>query len=289
MTMKKIILTCFLMSAKLTFGQTNGGFELWDTVYTNAYSVELADSFGVPNPLGGIVNSWTASSGYGVSRTTDSYSGNYSLILHNWYTYAQETISYHNAISYTPQYLQGYYKYNTHGSNGLSQGKATVTLTSFNGTFNDTIATGTYLFDSSDVFIPFQLNIGLTSLIADSVSISIINADNSNSCVNNICNLLYLDNLTLTNIPLGIENSISNENVVSVFPNPSNSELNIQINSTQVFKFTLYNSLGEKIIDTILANRKTTIDLSAYSNDIYFYKLTSADKNLIKSGKLIKQ
>jgi len=42
------------MSAKLTFGQINNNdFEIWDTVYTHDASIELADSFGVPNPLGG--------------------------------------------------------------------------------------------------------------------------------------------------------------------------------------------------------------------------------------------
>ena len=79
--MKKTLLILFLMTTKLTFGQTNGGFEVWDTVYTNTYSTDLSNIFGVPNPLGGIVNSWTASSGYGISRTTDSYSGNYALHL----------------------------------------------------------------------------------------------------------------------------------------------------------------------------------------------------------------
>jgi len=286
--MKQPLLIIFLIATRLTFGQTNGGFELWDTVYTNNYSVELADSFGVPNPLGGIVNSWTASSGYGVSRTTDSYSGNYSLILHNWYTYMQETISYHSAISYTPQYLQGYYKYNTLGSTGLSQGKATVILTRFNGTSNDTIATGTYLFNSTNVFIPFLLNIGVTSLIADSVSISIINADNSNSCQNNICNLLYLDNLTLTNFPLGIENLISNENVVSVFPNPFSTETTLK--TGEVFKnatLTVYDSFGQAVkqIDN-LSGQIINLLRENLSSGIYFIRLTE-DNQIIATGKLI--
>jgi len=83
------------------------------------------------------------------------------------------------------------------------------------------------------------------------------------------------------------ENNFS-ENDFIVYPNPFNGELTIQINSTQVFQFTLYNSLGDKIIDKSLTKKNSTIDLSAYSNGIYFYKLTS-DKQLIKSGKIIKQ
>ncbi len=88
-------------------------------------------------------------------------------------------------------------------------------------------------------------------------------------------------------IPLSI-NELNEQLQLILYPNPFNNELNIQIYSTQVFKFTLYNSLGEKIIDKTLKNKFNTIDLSAYTNDIYFYKLSSAEKHLIKSGKLIK-
>ncbi len=79
-----------------------------------------------------------------------------------------------------------------------------------------------------------------------------------------------------------------NGNDVSVFPNPSGNELNIHINSGEVFQFTPYNSLGEKIMENTLKNKMSMIDLSACSNDIYFYKLTS-DRKLPKSGKIIKQ
>jgi hypothetical protein len=282
------------MSAKLTFGQINNvDFELWDTVYTNDASDVLANSFGVPNPLGGNVNNWTAEwNGLGVSRTTDSYSGNYSLIVHNWYNYLQGGISYHNAISYTPQYLQGYYKYNTSGSgsNGLSQGKATVTLTRFNGTSNDTISTGSYLFDSTNVFIPFQLNTGLTSLIADSVSIYIVNAGIGNSCrgFNNYCNLLYLDNLTLSTIPLGIENLISNENVVSVFPNPFSTETTFKTDEAlKDATLEVYNSLGQTVKQIKNISGKTvTLFRDNLPSGLYYIRMRQESK-VIATEKLI--
>ena len=287
--MKKFIFIFYLMTTKLTFGQINGGFEIWDTTYVNLYSSNLTNVFAVPNPYGGVANHWVNGSGFGISQTTDSYSGNYSLILHNWYNYAQEWITYHDTLNYRPQYLQGYFKYITGGIDGLSQGELKITLTRFDGTANDTIATGAYTFDSTTTFTSFQVSLNyISTLIPDSINIYIINA-NSNCIQNVICNLLYLDNLTLSNSPSGITNLNTSEDVVSVFPNPSGNELNIQINSTQIFQFTLYNSLGEKIIDKNLKSKTSTIDLSVYSNDIYFYKLSSADKHLIKSGKLIKQ
>lgn len=125
--MKKIILASFLLSVKLTFGQIkNGDFEEWDTTYTAAYSSDLNSIFGVPDPYGGLVTPWVSGSEFGISQTTDSYSGNYALILHNWYNYAKEWITYRDSISYKPQYLQGYFKYITGGVDGLSQGTANI-------------------------------------------------------------------------------------------------------------------------------------------------------------------
>lgn len=86
--------------------------------------------------------------------------------------------------------------------------------------------------------------------------------------------------------PTGI-NETENKKL-KIYPNPTVSELNIENNSTQHIQFTFYNSLGEKFIDKILANKTNTINLSPYSNDVYFYRV-STDKQLIKSGKIIKQ
>jgi hypothetical protein len=288
--MKKQIFPAIALMFVITISKaqviSNGGFEFWDTVYTNTYSAELADTFGVPNPFGGIVNGWTASSGYGISRTTDSHSGNYSLILHNWYTYIKETVTYHNAINFTPQYLQGYYKYNTYGSSQPAKGEATVTLTRFDGTSTDTIAIGFYLFEPSDEFIPFQLNIGLTSEIADSVSISIINAGINNTCQNNICNLLYLDDLTLSVIPLTTADIISNNEILSLFPNPVTSLLQFHIpkNNSVSYQITDVNGKVVQKENNISGN---TIHLSQLNEGLYHIWLSAGDK--FYSSKFIKQ
>lgn len=86
---------------------------------------------------------------------------------------------------------------------------------------------------------------------------------------------------------LGISENISLHNI-NIFPNPSVNILNIQNNSMQSILFSLYNSLGEKLIEKIFTNETSTINLSAYSNGIYFYRVSN-DKHLITSGKIIKQ
>lgn len=87
--------------------------------------------------------------------------------------------------------------------------------------------------------------------------------------------------------PDGISETVENEKI-KIYPNPAVGELNIENNSTQLLQFTLYNSVGEKIIDKTLTDKTSVIDLSSYSADIYFYKLAS-DKSIVKTGKLMKQ
>ncbi|HYV94352.1 MAG TPA: T9SS type A sorting domain-containing protein [Chitinophagales bacterium] len=89
------------------------------------------------------------------------------------------------------------------------------------------------------------------------------------------------------NVLSGI-NEIQNADIFLIFPNPTSNNLEIQNNSKQVPQFSCYNSLGEKVISKLLTNKTSIIDLSAYSNGIYFYNLGN-DKQIIESGKIIKQ
>lgn len=91
-----------------------------------------------------------------------------------------------------------------------------------------------------------------------------------------------------TSIATGVANVNTNENLVSVFPNPTYNELRIQNNSEQPFQFALYNSLGEKLFDKMLTGKSSTINLTSYANDIYFYILSN-NKKEIQSGKIVKQ
>lgn len=74
----------------------------------------------------------------------------------------------------------------------------------------------------------------------------------------------------------------------SVFPNPCDNELNIQNNSTQQIQFTLYNLLGQKLMEKFLTDKISTINISALSNGLYFYQV-SDEHNLIINGKIIKK
>ena len=87
---------------------------------------------------------------------------------------------------------------------------------------------------------------------------------------------------------VGVSEVNSLGSFVNIYPNPIVSNLTIQNNSTQTLQLLLYNSLGQEILDHILTNQTHIIDMSSYSNQVYFYTL-AIDSNIIKSGKIIKQ
>src|ERR1041385_773249 len=287
--MKKIILILMLFSTQLTRAQiVNGGFENWDTVYTPAYYPILDTVYGIPDAWGGIINHWTSWSGIGVCRTTDSHSGNYSVILHNWYNVAREAIFYNDSINYSPSYLQGYFKYIKGGTNAFAQGEAKVTLTRFNGVSSDTVGRGSCVFDETAAFTPFEITLDYFSFqTPDSIHIYIINATDSSGWSFVVSNLLYLDDLTLSDTPLSVAEANTSETLVAVFPHLVDDELTVRNNSTHTVQFTLYNSLGEKVFRQSFTGGINTLNMSTYPNGVYFYNIFDS-KNKMTSGKIIK-
>jgi hypothetical protein len=290
--MKKIILILFLFCSGASYSQvTNGGFEVWDTVIVSCYDTDLVSLYAVPNPEGGIVNSWDPywgpGAGCGIGRTTDSYSGNYSLLLFNWYNYAYGWVVQTSAINYRPQYLEGYFKYITGGNEVLSYGTAKVFLTRFNGASNDTIGTGTFEFNSSPAYSPFQMTINYTSsLTPDSISFDIKNG--AHHCLQQmVCNLLYLDDLSLSGIAAAFPDVMS-EQKINVFPNPAVDEIKISREADLSFTCKIYSALGEPLIEKELQGRESALQISSLSDGFYFYEIHIGN-TMVKKGKLVKQ
>ncbi len=72
-----------------------------------------------------------------------------------------------------------------------------------------------------------------------------------------------------------------------IFPNPVTNILTLQTNSTEPFQIIIYNVSGEILFDENIYKHKT-IDISDYSNGVYFYKAINFKKT-IRSGRMIKQ
>ena len=82
-------------------------------------------------------------------------------------------------------------------------------------------------------------------------------------------------------------NSLPETNKSSVFPNPSNGKLTVDIKETTNCIFEIYNVIGERIFQSPIENSITETEISV-PNGIYYYELKSETK-LIGKGNLVIQ
>jgi len=78
--------------------------------------------------------------------------------------------------------------------------------------------------------------------------------------------------------------------VVTIYPNPFKTSLNIVLGSESLTnpELKLLNVLGQQVISTRLTKRATAIEISGLPEGIYLYEVIENDK-IIQTGKLILQ
>jgi serine protease len=72
------------------------------------------------------------------------------------------------------------------------------------------------------------------------------------------------------------------ENTISIYPNPTKSNITISQLNYQFKSCEIYSSNGQLINKIILTQNNYTIDLSKYSSGIYFIRISNEEKNVIK-------
>jgi hypothetical protein len=88
-------------------------------------------------------------------------------------------------------------------------------------------------------------------------------------------------------------NTIQNQNsesketfeneLIEIYPNPTNSVLSIKINLLSKNKrIMIYNAIGQLIYETTIEQEKTNVNLGSFANGVYLLRI-------LESGKLIKQ
>lgn len=82
--------------------------------------------------------------------------------------------------------------------------------------------------------------------------------------------------------------SVTNDELVNIYPNPSNGVLNFKFETNQVeqYIFTLTNVVGQIVFEEKVNDSNPQIDISKLENGSYFYQINARDK-LITKGKLI--
>lgn len=84
----------------------------------------------------------------------------------------------------------------------------------------------------------------------------------------------------VTVVPLPCENLSAPEfelNAIDFFPNPVKNYFTIKANS-EIMNVVIYNTLGQKIIERMINQTQTDLDLSTLSNAIYFVKIELENK-----------
>ncbi len=81
-------------------------------------------------------------------------------------------------------------------------------------------------------------------------------------------------------------NESSVKQVVSLFPNPTNSEINLSFSEINNYQFQIYNTLGEILFESN-GNGTVKVDISDFNNGIYFVKVSDM-KNKYEMKKFIK-
>ena len=79
------------------------------------------------------------------------------------------------------------------------------------------------------------------------------------------------------------------KDAVTITPNPFSDKITITLNpatKTDNSRLIIYNSLGKEVINVLIYNRATTIDVSNLSSGLYIYKFVD-NTEIIQTGKLI--
>jgi hypothetical protein len=92
----------------------------------------------------------------------------------------------------------------------------------------------------------------------------------------------------LDSLPTAVE-PVSNQEEISVFPNPVQDKLQVVANTVSPFVITILNSQGQIVLEQESNDNKVTVDLIGLSSGVYYYSITEG-KNIrvLKSGQFVK-
>ena len=263
----------------------NGDFETWQTT-----TIDLPNSWFI-NGSGG--NNLTG----GAYKTTDAKAGSNAIEL---ITYVGDRNN--NPIAQSGQISTGWYPNNC-GGNCQEQGgfpfsnqvdtlafwykyapsgndNAEVNI-NFKSNGNNIGYSGISLSSSANYqYIEIPFNVGQTP---DSVIVDIHSSSWQDSLLSFVGSDLKIDEIHFKSQPLstGILN-YGNQNAVSIYPNPTGGNLSINLteNIGKQFDLNVFNTLGQQIFAKRIYDNTgtTTIDLSQFSEGIYFLHMISDNR-----------
>jgi len=134
----------------------------------------------------------------------------------------------------------------------------------------------------------FTCQFGNGILLGDTITGIVVSYDHSGSG----SYLAYFDDFLIEDgqvtsaIQIPLE---QNENNIPVYPNPSNGRFNLKMNTTSEYQITVYDSLGNLLVNKKSNDTNEIIELSGYADGIYILRTiankTASFHKLIKTNK----
>lgn len=289
--MKTIKILFFALISSSAFAQIpNNGFESW----TNMGAYENPDSWGTMN------NTTALASVYTATKATPGSPGSFYMKLTSKTVgpgvvngiavsgvLDSTTMMPKSGFAYTgqPVSFTGKWQHMIYGS---SQGGITVVLTKWNTTMGmrDTIAIANQTLSGmamswANFTIPFTY---MSTDIPDSCIIFL----RASGAVPTNNDYLWVDNLGFTGSVAGIEDNNLSFTSVSVFPNPSVTNINVsfELKESNEVELSLVDLTGKLIftknLGSVIGIQNETISCENIAKGTYFIKLTTVNGTLAK-------
>lgn len=280
-----------------------------NNIANNGSYIEL-DNIGFTGTSQTIANAnfenWTAKSydiptgwqtwGNGTMKSTSSYAGNYAVRLETYNEmcgginssgitngYLTESNGPQGGRPYTNTIdtLKGYYKYTSMGSDSAD---ISINLTKT----GSNVGGGWKKLPASASYIYFEVPIN-AFMTPDTIRID-IQSSKWPTQLSNVGSILYLDNLYLKSLPLGIYQNTSSDLKILTYPNPVKDVLYIQTeNTSSLQNLIIYDALGKAVISKELLDNTSCvkINVTQLSAGIYYYSLKTVNGNIIRNKFII--
>ncbi len=145
-------------------------------------------------------------------------------------------------------------------------GTSTVNIDSTSGGWQQVTA---YVFYNDEVTTPDTIRITFSSSISGSVDSSTLN----------------VDDVTMSNVGLGVQQSVATENPLNIFPNPATGIVTVQNIAGTPVRMELYSVAGNKVAEKIFASQGN-LDVSKMAAGLYFYNVCNTVGDIVQKGKL---
>lgn len=243
-----------------------------DTVHSGSYSVRLQTRVYTPT-------SWNYYNAWGTPFIGHPYNDTLGILFNGNANVSNQ--SYAPGIPFTQKITQFhiYYQYKPTGNDTAVFRVSLVKQRNLiaGGVFKTNVATGASGWQQATINMTY-----ISALTPDTMWVLI----SSSSLDKNpkAGSILWLDDASVT-LPTGVNELVSTENDIEIFPNPSNGIFTIRSltsNSEEQY-LEVYNMLGAKIHSSSKSKLAAyTIDLSNQSKGIYFVKVFRGEKCVTK-------